>query len=970
MERLSKMASSPEISVRVHEVKGLHTDVLRKYPKGGRLKLSARVGSMIQSTHAVAWGSGVKMNQVTYTSSTGTISWKIASSLLQEVKASQPRVKFILHSAAHNSEEFDNVGFIVVDMRDLSRGVTESWFKVHGMGAGAEVQITAKINTLLQSIDLGPGPMNIAASMTSLASIGSTSSALRIEGDRNSLLPKYDISIGLEDFKGLAALCQAAAAVPPSSSTSASDSPPPADAGEKFWLCWTLFDQTIQTSNFQKHEAGPERVMDTIRVQCGHEGLLHSLAESFPLRVYVCTPGRIVAAAEVPLNIASLNHLPMKSSSWYDFYVPTQSISHTIAGAQIRASISIALASPGQEPEPEHEPEPEPTVAPVEAPRAKSPPLPAPEKAPYVNKKVAWDANSRVAHFRLSVDVRSVSGLKRAANYSIQYSYPHLGSAQPIRTSPMWLTANSEGKVSGGTATFECAMPRSVFLTTLQRYPLVLKATSRSHLGTEELGANTIDLGAILNEMPHSYRCPLTGRIFHSPAEFSRHRDALVALRETGKVGQSPPDEPVIVWTLDTVMEMMADVGNGRTEVEGGEVRVVVIIEDMGGVGTNIAQKVKPGYKMQGGAFYDEAGSGMEEHTGSGGADGNGGGADAGYQPPSGMPSGRSGGAAAKQEMERLRLDWEAWRRDAESAWREDLRAREVTIKRRLEEEATHSLAERADDLRKAQEEAARLEGRLRTALEAVEKQKSQLSVKEEQLIMKLSQKTAELQLLQRRTRDEAKAKVETSVSRLELQVQQNQAMSRQLERAEKRAKDAEHDYEVYRNHMRATPEAVLREEVARLKAVLAETRSVVERERRRHSEADLEKEHFRAQMHRLALALKRERERSSALARQELEQLRLEFLAREERYVLDGDRDELRNIRSEIGELRKAAERRKDQLMTSPTSVANTTRNATLARLQKERIDLIATGLYDEKGSQVIKEIDSAIKAQEDLNE
>ena len=57
--------------------------------------------------------------------------------------------------------------------------------------------------------------------------------------------------------------------------------------------------------------------------------------------------------------------------------------------------------------------------------------------------------------------------------------------------------------------------------------------------------------------------------------------------------------------------------------------------------------------------------------------------------------------------------------------------------------------------------------------------------------------------------------------------------------------------------------------------------------------------------MHRLALALKREREKSSTLARQELEQLRLEFLAREERYVLDGDRDELRTIRHELANLR-----------------------------------------------------------------
>jgi hypothetical protein len=65
---------------------------------------------------------------------------------------------------------------------------------------------------------------------------------------------------------------------------------------------------------------------------------------------------------------------------------------------------------------------------------------------------------------------------------------------------------------------------------------------------------------------------------------------------------------------------------------------------------------------------------------------------------------------------------------------------------------------------------------------------------------------------------------------------------------------------------------------------IIGEARAGIERERRLRTETALEKEHFRAQMHRLALALKREREKSSGIARQELEQLRLEFLAREER--------------------------------------------------------------------------------------
>ena len=64
-----------------------------------------------------------------------------------------------------------------------------------------------------------------------------------------------------------------------------------------------------------------------------------------------------------------------------------------------------------------------------------------------------------------------------------------------------------------------------------------------------------------------------------------------------------------------------------------------------------------------------------------------------------------------------------------------------------------------------------------------------------------------------------------------------------------------------------------------------AESKAEAERERRLQSEIKLEKELLRSQLHKVALALKREKERNAAFARQDLEQLRLEFLAREERY-------------------------------------------------------------------------------------
>lgn len=101
---------------------------------------------------------------------------------------------------------------------------------------------------------------------------------------------------------------------------------------------------------------------------------------------------------------------------------------------------------------------------------------------------------------------------------------------------------------------------------------------------------------------------------------------------------------------------------------------------------------------------------------------------------------------------------------------------------------------------------------------------------------------------------------------------------------AERRAREAEKDLDSLRALTRRAPETALREENARLRAQLEASKAETEKEARRVAEARLQAEHYRAQMHRLAAALKRERERGAIVARQELEQLRLEFLAREER--------------------------------------------------------------------------------------
>ena len=564
------------------------------------------------------------------------------------------------------------------------------------------------------------------------------------------------------------------------------------------------------------------------------------------------------------------------------------------------------------------------------------------EKALLKIREDELEDDRKLRHYRLSIDLRSLGGLERPAHVSLQYIYPYLGTSSPVRTSPKWMMAHSEAKIDGGAASFECVLSREQLRSTLTTHPLKVTALTKSHLGNNILGELNIDLVSVMCTEPHSYRCPLTGKSFRSLKEYSKHRQILLTLLAAGRVQQAPQKDPIVIKAIDSYLVLThpssssgkSDAKNGSNYIvplaEGAKLRVVLILEEIGVVGMESGVQVKPGYKMHNGALYDMYGvpsavsvglpsqgssssssisisnnnmkdidvqaqianddddDGAEEEDND----------DANCDERVGIhdhariddrlgsdPTMRSDMTPhERKHLEKLKLDWEAWRRTVDGEWREAMAEKEALLKKKLEADASLKLVERAEDLKRAQIEAGKLEIRLRGSIEEVERQKAQLTLKEEQMQLRLAQKASELQLLQRRVRDEAKALVQAETRKNESLLQQLASSQQSYLLMEKRAKDAEHDFDVYRAQLRSAPESVLREETARLKAQLGECRAEIERERRLRSETELEKEHFRSQMHRLALALKREREKSSSMARQELEELRLEFLAREER--------------------------------------------------------------------------------------
>jgi len=1040
-----------QLYLRVFSLSGLGAEHIRRFPKG-KVSISAELGNAKANTARAAFGSGsVKVDQVSWSAADGLLKWEVSDDELQQLKAVQPKIKLFItvhaDSTGRNaSQQTADAGYVLIDMRDLSRGeIKQQVYKTHGM-QGGEVTLSCKLNAtahvqrhptrVLGSATDGD-VSNIRSSVQSNPSVGASTDSIRsvlrlaLAGDSSSknthtaTAVRFSLAVALQDYHSLNALCEAVV-------TADREACSGSDYGRKqaaidaakdrsFWLCWTVFEKMFQSSEFQYGMIGPKRVRDTIRVECPLASVQTVVKEASPLRIFLCTQGQILGVANVPLpDLAEdafagedMDAPVLSAEGWTSFSPQTQDTQQigkalalpaptdpSTAGLKLSLSLCFDSIIPGDDAEAEEEYADEGFEdAEVKSPHVRfaddsssvqgasegaatasagfssgldeptapdtSVPSPHERKPPGMYEEGQEgegegngihddaDDDSNLRHFRVSIDIKSLSGFKRPAQVAVMFAYPHLGTAAPVRTLPVWVMANSEVRVDGGTASYECCMTRANIRQKLREHALKVQCLSRSNLGSTAMGEANLDLSATLATSPHTYRCPSTGRNFKSRAEYSRHRQTLLALFAAGRLSTpAPAVDPVYVRMSDSFVHLQRD-----GAPDSARMRAVVIIEDLGVVGSKQSVNVKPGYASNGVGVYVGEGD-EQEYVDEAEAIAAGGGmiknpldkAEEEMTP------------VERKRLEMLQLEWEGWRKHAEQQWRDMLAQKEQALRKRLEAEANASLSNRADDLRRAHEESGRLEVRLRAAIDTAERQSSQLSLKQESMNLKLAQKTGELQLLQKRMRDEAKVRVDAEKHRADSLASQLGTSQIDLARMEKRARESEKEYEQYRANTRSLPENILREEAARLKAQLAESRAEIERERRIRSEAELEKEHYRSQMHRLALALKREREKSSTLARQELEQLRLEFLAREERYVLDGDREELRTIRHELANLRTGPP------APPPAPVQQTTNNynlnsgssrgngpaANAARIKEQLSVLLSTGLYDEADSVV----------------
>ncbi|KAE8910565.1 hypothetical protein PF003_g5489 [Phytophthora fragariae] len=237
--------------------------------------------------------------------------------------------------------------------------------------------------------------------------------------------------------------------------------------------------------------------------------------------------------------------------------------------------------------------------------------------------------------------------------------------------------------------------------------------------------------------------------------------------------------------------------------------------------------------------------------------------------------------AQFKETLERERSTWKQEQHLQQLQWKRRFAEMEKARMEELEEEWARREEERSNLLKSAQEEYQRLEQTLRKSLADLETRERRLTIAE-----------AALQREQGAKRDEN----ESLKKRLK---------KTQLNDAERRAKQVETDFAEYRQQQRKLPESRLREEIAALKGSVAELekQKMVKERECEVAEANVQK--MRIQLEHVASLLAQEKKKHEARVVDELEKLRVKYIAREEKYVLDGDRDELRAIKQQLDNLK-----------------------------------------------------------------
>ncbi|XP_075035209.1 centrosomal protein of 120 kDa isoform X2 [Mixophyes fleayi] len=518
-------------------------------------------------------------------------------------------------------------------------------------------------------------------------------------------------------------------------------------------------------------------------------------------------------------------------------------------------------------------------------------------------------------HFCFSLDLRSISNIDVGfpVNCMLRYSYPFFGSAAPIMTNPpVEVRRNLEVFLPQSYCAFDFATLSHQLQDIFLRLPLLVEVWHKDKLAKDLLlGVGRLQLSNVLTTEKTRFLGP--------------HGDQC--------------------WR-QTFCEKTSVVAVEGSKNKVADLSYIITLEDYGLV------------KKQEIVVSESSQSSVLQN------------------PPLPLPPAERIPEPRETLEYKAALELEMWKDMQEEVFASQLKKKELAHMQVLAEEWKRRDREREALVKKKVAEYTVLEEQLQKALADLDKRERQLASDE----IELKKAKAEIQLQCERSNQERQDSIrrirEDSAYQIELERLKAKQLDEDKLRLQQRLQEAEHkfklldkEFQQYKEQQSSKPEIRLQSEINLL------TLEKVEFERKLES-ATKSKLHYKQQWGRALKELARikQREQENAMARlkkqqEELEQMRLAYLAAEEKDLVKTERLELEEIRNELNKLRLQEDRKPDatksadqKMMGSGPRPNDEGLDEFLSLLIEERDTLLRTGVYTHE-DRIISELDRQIR-------
>ncbi|XP_014671524.1 PREDICTED: centrosomal protein of 120 kDa-like isoform X2 [Priapulus caudatus] len=469
-------------------------------------------------------------------------------------------------------------------------------------------------------------------------------------------------------------------------------------------------------------------------------------------------------------------------------------------------------------------------------------------------------------HFRCCIDLRELraAGMSSREQCYIRYQYPFFGGAAPVMTHPtIEIRPGASIKLPNSFCAFDFATSPQHLQRSLHGSPVILELWSRDQQHKDTLLAHgMLPLGNVLQQA-----CKQT-RVAGGKESSQQSMDVIVPIQSTASPGRQLAD-------LDTH----------------------VTLEDFGQLATGQMQEIRKKHqeaKQQPETSEQPVAASEPAKP---------------LPPPQPRPSAATlaPGPRASSEYQAA-LELELWKEAQERLFQHDLQQRESTLLQTLTSEWKKREEERELLLQKKVAEYSDMERKLRAIIAEMGRKEKQIAAREQQLSRlqeecerdKNTQVDKSLTQL-RQVQEECRHQLELERSKVKELEMQKQRLREEVAEWERRYKVKAEQFLLYKEEEKSKPHTQLQSQVDLLSLEKADIEKRLE-------SVTKSKVHYKQQWGKALKELARFRHRDQQQARAELDRqqeeldgLRLRYLAGEENMKIDSERHALQDIKQEI---------------------------------------------------------------------